>query len=603
MLRFPLITSALLATFVLIAPHFLSPRLAKLLERGPAQAQSTPPAFPAQGDSKAASLPPSPKLPVRFLDIATQAGLTTVPHSRSDRRYVLDTMAGGGIALFDCDNDGKLDIAVVTDSTIDRYLNGGDLMVTLYHQDPDSPTPHFTDVTIAAGLTTKGWGMGLAVGDFDNDGLPDLYVTGYGHNVLYHNLGGCKFEDVTKKAGLEVGGFSTGAAWADYDRDGFLDLFVARYVHTDVHHLPNPARSEGYKGVLVELPDTMQGETDFLFRNRGDGTFEDVSARAGVNDPHKLHGMGVVWGDYDGDGWPDLFVTNDSGWNFLYHNKHDGTFEEVGIASGTGLGPFGQNYGNMAADFGDFNRDGKLGLIVTRFGNQPASLFWNRGDHFVDIADKARIARPTFAPIKWGTGFGDFDNDGWPDILIANGNFSSSMDALPNEARFAEPLQLFRNLGNRMFDDISDSAGLNDLRLQSRRGTALGDINNDGNLDTVVFNVNAPPSLFINETANSNHRVLFRLLGTKSNRAAIGARVVVITQEMTQIDEVRAGGSYNSTSDSRLHFGLGKDVTMKKVQVRWPSGSNQEFADLPADAIYEITEGQAIKKKSALPGP
>ena len=603
MLRFPLITSALLATFVLIASHFPSRRPANPLERRTAQAQSAPPAFPAQGDSKAASLPSTQKPPVHFRDIATQAGLTTVPHSRSDRRYVLDTMAGGGIALFDCDNDGKLDIAVVNDSTIDRYLNGGDLMVTLYHQDPDSPTPHFTDVTIAAGLTTKGWGMGLAVGDFDNDGLPDLYVTGYGHNVLYHNLGGCKFEDVTKKAGLEVGGFSTGAAWADYDRDGFLDLFVARYVHTDVHHLPNPAQSAGYKGVLVELPDTMQGETDFLFRNRGDGTFEDVSAKAGVNDPHKLHGMGVVWGDYDGDGWPDLFVTNDSGWNFLYHNKHDGTFEEVGIASATGLGPFGQNYGNMAADFGDFNRDGKLGLIVTRFGNQPASLFWNSGDHFVDIADKARIARPTFAPIKWGTGFGDFDNDGWPDILIANGNFSSSMDALPNEVRFAEPLQLFRNLGNRMFDDISDSAGLNDLRLQSRRGTALDDINNDGNLDAVVFNVNAPPSLFINETANSNHRVLFRLVGTKSNRAAIGARVVVITQEMTQIDEVRAGGSYNSTSDSRLHFGLGKDVTMKKVQVRWPSGLNQEFEDLPADAIYEITERQAIKKKSALPGP
>jgi enediyne biosynthesis protein E4 len=244
--------------------------------------------------------------------------------------------------------------------------------------------------------------MGIAVGDFDNDGLLDLYVTGYGHNVLYRNLGGCKFEDVTKKAGLEVGGFCTGAAWADYDRDGFLDLFVARYVHTDVQHLPNPAQSIGYKGVLVEVPDTMEGETDFLFRNRGDGTFEDVSEKAGVNDPHKLHGMGVVWGDYDNDGWPDLFVTNDSGRNFLYNNKHDGTFEEVGMESGTGVGPPGQNYGNMAADFGDFDRDGKLDLIVTRFGNQSASLFWNRGEEFIDIADKALIARPTLAPIKWG---------------------------------------------------------------------------------------------------------------------------------------------------------------------------------------------------------
>jgi len=603
MLKFRSKTSAVLATLALIASAFLSPHSAETFLGRSTRAQGAPPSSHAQRDSKGERLPAILEPPVHFRDIATQAGLTTFPHSRSDRRYVLDTMAGGGIALFDCDNDGKLDIAVVNDSTIEQYLNGGGLMLTLYHQDTGSLTPHFTDVTKSAGLTSKGWGMGIAVGDFDNDGLPDLYVTGYGHNVLYHNLGGCKFEDVTKKAGLEVGGFSTGAAWADYDRDGFLDLFVARYVHTDVHHLPNPTQAAGYKGVLVELPDTMEGETDFLFRNRGDGTFEDVSEKTGVNDPHKLHGMGVVWGDYDGDGWPDLFVTNDSGWNFLYHNKQDETFEEVGIASGTGLGPFGQNYGNMAADFGDFNRDGKLGLIVTRFGNQPVSLLWNRGEYFVDIAERAGIARPTFAPIKWGTGFGDFDNDGWPDILIANGNFSSLMDAIPGEARFAEPLQLFRNLGNRTFEDISDTAGLNDLPPQSRRGTAFGDINNDGNLDIVVFNVNGPPSLFINEATNSNHRVLFHLIGTKSNRAAIGARVVVSTASMTQIDEVRAGGSYNSTSDRRLHFGLGKDVRMKRVQIRWPRGLNQEFEDLPADAIYEITEGQAIKKKSALPAP
>src|SRR6266852_4440811 len=540
---------------------------------------------------------------MHFRDIAELAGLTTIPHSRFDRRYVLDTMAGGGIALLDCDNDGKLDIAVVNDSTIERYLAGGDLTVTLYRQDGNSPSPHFTDITKSAGLTTKGWGMGIAVGDYDNDGLPDLYVTGYGHNVLYHNLGGCKFEDVTKKAGLEVGGFSTGAAWADYDRDGHLDLFVARYVHTDVHHLPNLAQSVGYKGVLLELPDNMEGETDFLFRNRGDGTFEDVSEKAGVNDPHKLHGMGVVWGDYDNDGWPDLFVTNDSGWNFLYHNKHDGSFEEIGIPSGTGLGPFGQNFGNMAADFADFDRDGMLDLFVARFGNQPASLYRNGGDQFIDIAGKAKIAGPTFAPVKWGTGFGDFDNDGWPDILIANGNFSSLMDKLPNEVRFAEPLQLFRNLGNRAFEEIADRAGLNVPPLRSRRGTAFGDINNDGNLDAVVFNVSGPPSLFINETSNSNHRVLFCLIGAKSNRAAIGARVAVTTSTMTQIDEVRAGGSYNSTNDVRLHFGLGTDPIMSKVQVQWPSGRKQEFVGVPGDAIYEITEGQAIKKRAALPAP
>jgi len=505
-------------------------------------------------------------------------------------------MAGGGVALFDCDGDGRLDIAVINDSTIDQFLHGGAPMLTLYRQDGPPSTIHFTDITAFAGLTTKGWGMGIAVGDFDNDGLPDLYVTGYGHNVLYHNLGNCKFADVTKKAGLEVGGFSTGAAWADYDRDGHLDLFVSRYVKTDVHQLPDPDKSLGYKGVLVELPDSMEGETDLLFRNRGDGTFEDVSTKAGVNDPHKLHGMGVVWGDYDNDGWPDLFVTNDSGWNFLYHNKQDGTFEDVGIPSGTGLGPFGQFYGNMAADFGDVDHDGKLDLFVTRFGNQPASLYWNRGDFFTDIAAPAKIATPTFAPVKWGTGFADFDNDGWLDILIANGNFSSLMDTLPDEVRYAEPLLLFRNLGNRTFEEIAGEAGLNPGPLLSRRGTSFGDINNDGNVDTVVFNAAGPPSLFLNETSNPNHRVLFRLIGTKSNRMAIGARLRVTTSQFSQIDEVRGGGSYNSSNDTRLHFGLGPDATIIKIEVSWPSGLQQSFANVPGDALYELTEGQPIRK-------
>ena len=452
---------------------------------------------------------------MHFRDISANAGLTTKPHSTTERRYVVDTMTGGGVAFLDCNNDGKLDIAVVNDSTIEQYLKGGDLMVTLYRQDSKSATTHFTDITKSAGLATKGWATGLAVADFDNDGLPDMYVTGYGHNVLYRNLGGCKFEDVTEKAGLKGGGFSTGAAWADYDRDGNVDLFVARYVNTDVHHLPD-ADSFSYKGVLVELPDGMQGETDFLFRNRGDGTFENVSEKAGVHDPNKLHGMGVTWGDYDGDGWPDLYVTNDSGWNFLYKNKRNGTFEEIGVLSGSGSGADGQPYGNMAADFGDFDRDGKLDIFVTRFGNQPASLYWNQGDdQFTDIADRAGLASDTFVPVKWGTGFGDFDNDGWPDILMVNGNFSSLMDTLPYDARFAEPIQLFRNQADRTFHEIDKGSGLNDGPLQSRRGTAFGDVNNDGNLDVLVFNVDGPPSLFLNETENPNHRVLFRLVGAK----------------------------------------------------------------------------------------
>jgi len=547
---------------------------------------------------------PSPKsAAIHFRDIAAEAGLTTSPHSSRVRRYIVDTMNGGGVALLDCDNDGRLDIAVVNDSTIDTYLAGGEPMLTLYRQDGDSKTIHFTDITKSAGLTTKGWGTAIAVADFDNDGLPDIYVTGFGHNVLYHNLGGCKFEDVTKKAGLEVGGFSTGAAWADYDRDGHVDLFVARYVVTDIHHLPDPKLTMGYKGVLVEVPDKMPGESDFLFRNRGDGTFEDVSAKAKVNDPEKQHGMGVVWGDYDGDGWPDLYVTNDSGWDYLYHNKHDGTFDEIGMISGAGTGASGELFGNMAADFGDFDRDGRLDLFVTRYGNQPASLYWNKGDDtFQDIALPAGIADPSFRPVKWGTSFGDFDNDGWPDIVVANGNFTSLMDTLPGEVRYREPMQLYRNKGDRTFEEIGEAAGLNPT-VESRRGTAVGDINNDGNLDVLVFNADGPPSLFVNETRNGNHRVLFKLVGHKSNRAAIGARMLVTTSAMTQIDEVKGGNSYNSSSDWRLHFGLGAEATMKKVEVRWPSGEDQTFANVAADAIYQIDEGEGIKKIQELPKP
>ena len=554
----------------------------------------------ARGQTGKADSGPNPHM--FFRDIASEVGVTTMPNSRTDRRYVLETMGGGGIALFDCDNDGKLDIATVNDSTIEQYRRGGDLMITLYHQDGNSSAIHFSDITKGSGLTTLGWGMAIAVGDYDNDGLPDLYVTGYGHNVLYHNLGNCKFEDVTTKAGVQAGGFSTGTAWADYDRDGNLDLFVARYVKTDVNHLPDPARDfRGYRGVLFELPDKMEGETDILFRNRGDGTFEDVSKKAGVNDPGKLHGMGVAWGDYDGDGWPDLYVTNDYGATFLYHNRQNGTFEEVGDATATAVGPDGRGYGNMAADFGDFDRDGKLDLFVTRADDQPASLYRNEGDYFTDIARKAGIAGPTMAPVKWGTGFGDFDNDGWLDILVANGNFSSLLDTLPKQYRFAEPIQLFRNRGNLTFEDVADEAGLNTGRLYSRRGTALGDINNDGKLDAVVFNADAPPSVFLNETTNSNHRVLFRLIGTKSNRGAIGARVRVTTSKMTQIDEIRAGGSYNSTNDTRLHFGLGSEATISRLEVLWPSGVRQEFSDIQADAIYEIKEGEPIRKTTTLP--
>jgi hypothetical protein len=446
--------------------------------------------------------------------------------------------------------------------------------------------------------------MGVAVGDFDNDGLPDLYVTGYGHNVLYRNLGGCKFADVTEHAHVGGGGFSVGAAWADYDRDGYLDLFVTRYMNSDIHNLPKPGdKSFNYRGIAMEVP-VMEGETNLLYRNRGDGTFEEVAEKAGVSNPDKRLGMGVVWGDYDNDGWPDLFVTNDMGPNFLYHNKHDGTFEEVGMLSGTALSVDGKSMGNMAADFADFDHDGYLDLLVTRYGYQPVSLYRNIGSHgFADVTRGSEISQFKEMPVRWGGGFADFDNDGWADIFVANGNVSPLVDNLPHELKYREPIQLFRNRGDQTFEEISAAAGLNDGALHSRRGTAFGDINNDGNVDVVVYNVGAPPSLFLNQPKNANHRVLFRLIGSKSNRAAIGSRMTVSTSTMTQVDEVRGGGSYLSSNDQRLHFGLGSDRYIKKVEIDWPSGLKEELKNVSGDRIYTVVEGHGIQDTLTLAPP
>ena len=332
-----------------------------------ASAQTRPVSVPAQvsaGKDSASSV----KFP-HFEDIGQQAGLRVSHVSSADKSYIIESVSGG-IGLMDCDNDGKLDIVAVNGSTVDRYRRqGGDPLVTLYHQDADLK---FTDITREAGLSHKGWGMGIAVADYDNDGLPDLYVTGYGGNTLYHNLGNCKFEDVTEKAGVSGGGLSLGAAWGDYDRDGRVDLFVSRYVHVDMNKLPELGSNEKFcqfRGVLVQCgPWGMLGESDFLFHNRGDGTFEEVSKKAGVDDSRHYYGMGVAWGDLDNDGWPDLYVANDAGPNYMYRNKHDGSFEEVGMLLGADLSGDGQELGSMGVDLGDYNHDGRLSVFVTEFG-------------------------------------------------------------------------------------------------------------------------------------------------------------------------------------------------------------------------------------------
>ncbi len=557
---------------------------------------------PSQAKTKSTLKPIFTPVPI-FEDIAASAGLTTRHISSKDKRYVIESMSGG-IGLFDCDNDGKLDVVVVNGSTVERYRQGGDPMVTLYHQDAGLK---FTDITEKAGLTRKGWGMGVAVADFDNDGLLDLYVTGYGGNVLYHNKGNCTFEDVTEKAGVRVGGFSTGAAWADYDRDGNVDLFVSRYVHVDIDHLPEFGSTQfcHFKGIPVQCgPWGMIGESHFLFHNRGDGTFEDVSKKSGVSNPSLYYGLGAVWGDYDNDGWPDLYVANDTTPNYLYHNNHDGTFTDLGMLSGSALSGDGRPEGSMGVDFGDYDHHGLLDILVTNFAEQSTALYHNRGHgEFDDVRETASIAKDTHQFVGWGAGFFDMDNDGWLDLFEVNGHVYPQMDTVKGSAPYAQPMILFRNNRDGTFANVSAPAGIAAMPLKSRRGVAFGDIANDGNIDMVVLNVGEAPSLLLNTAKNKNHRVLFKLVGVKSNRAAIGARVTVKAGGLAQLGEVCGGGSYLSQNDLRLHFGLGAAATMDSVQIRWPNGNMEEIKNVAADKIYTIVEGQGIKNKDELPRP
>jgi hypothetical protein len=537
-----------------------------------------------------------------FKDVSRQVGLT-VPHiSTADKQYIVESMSGG-VGLIDCDNDGKLDIITVNGSTIEHFRRGGDPMITLYHQDAGFK---FTDITQSAGLTRKGWGMGVAVADYDNDGLPDIYVTGYGGNALYHNLGHCKFEDVTEKAGVAGSGFSTGAAWADYDRDGRVDLFVSRYVHFDINHLPTFGSDEKtcrFKGIRVQCgPWGMQGESDLLFHNRSDGTFEEVSKKTGVDNPDHYYGLGVEWGDYNDDGWPDLYVANDSGPNYLYHNKHDGTFEDVSMLAGIAVSGDGLQQGSMGVDWGDYLRDGRMGIFVTNFTEQPDTLYRNLGKgEFSDVSWVAKLAQPTYLNVGWGTGFADFSNSGWLDIFIANGHVYPQMDQIAGAARYAEPLQLFRNKGDGTFEDASSI--LAGIPNASWRGAAFGDLNNDGNVDVVVLNMDGPPELLLNQGGNHNHRVLFNLIGTTSNRMAVGAKITVTAGKMVQTAEVRAGGSYLSNNDPRVHFGLAAETSMNEVAIRWPSGKQETLNNVPSDFIYTVVEGKGITARVELPPP
>ena len=598
MTGYPLRSKLFLILLLLVGP--LIPMVLTAHLQGP---QRVPvPVPPVKGSPQRKDRSGFPRVPV-FKDVAAEVGLKAVHISTGEKRYILESMSGG-TGIFDCDNDGRPDLVIVNGSTVDRYRAGGDPMVTLYHQEPDAT---FKDITQEAGLTRLGWGMGVAVADYDNDGKLDLFVSGYGGNALYRNLGNCRFEDVTDKAGVHGSGFMTGAAWGDYDRDGNVDIFVARYTHVDMKNLPEFGSNKycRYKGVLVQCgPWGLVGESDFLYHNRGDGTFEEVSAKAGVHDEIGYYGLGVIWADYDDDGWPDLLVANDSVPNYLYHNNHDGTFTEDGMLTGLALSGEGMELGNMGVDFGDFDHSGRVGFFVTHFAEQPNSLYRNLGPKgFEDVSWTSGIGHQNYGLVGWGTGFFDMDNDTWLDLFVANGHVFPQVDTVDTGARYREPLLLHRNNRDGTFDEVSKEAGLTSLPQKCRRGAAFGDIFNTGNVDVFLLNVGESPSLLKNMNADGYHRVSFKLVGTKSNRAAIGARVTIHAAGIKQFSEVRGGGSYLSQNDLRQHFGLGAATKMESVEIRWPNGTVEKLENVPADAIYTIVEGEGIRETKLLPPP
>jgi hypothetical protein len=541
---------------------------------------------------------------ISFVNVARESGLRakTIFGSEHKNKYLLET-TGCGVAFYDYDHDGWLDIFLVNGTRLEGFPAGSEPTSHLFRNNRDGT---FTDVTLKAGVAYSGWGQGCCVGDYDNDGWDDLFVTYYGKNVLYHNNGDGTFTEVSEKAGVAGKGkrWNTGCAFVDYDRDGRLDLFVANYIDMDLATAPVPESGPClYKSVMVACgPPGLKGGRNILYHNNGDGTFTDVSEAAGIYTANGTYGLGVLTADFDNDGWPDIYVADDSTASALYQNKKNGKFQDVAIEAGCALSPDGKPQAGMGVSAADYDMDGNLDIVKTNFAGDTPSLYHNQGGaNFEDATFTAGLGAHTQF-LGWGCGFFDMDNDGWPDILICNGHVYPEVEQLKTEAGYAQRKLLYQNLHNGHFADISFQAGPGISDPSPSRGAAFGDFDNDGDIDVVVNCVNDYPQLLRCDSKLGNNWIKIRTIGTKSNRSGIGARIACVTQSPgepkphRQIDEVRSGGGYFSQNDLRVHFGLGKAEKVDLLEIRWPSGQVDTVKDVKANQVVYVKEGEGIAR-------
>ncbi|HWC15924.1 MAG TPA: CRTAC1 family protein [Terriglobales bacterium] len=543
--------------------------------------------------------------PIVFSDITKQAGLDKFQHRSGtpEKKTILET-PGSGVALLDYDNDGWLDIYLLNGSTFAALIGAESAPSSmLFHNNHDGT---FTDATAKAGVANQRWGFGVAVGDYDNDGWPDIYVANYGKNRLYHNNHNGTFTDVAEAAGVALGSWSTGPTWGDYDHDGLLDLFVPGYVKFDPDHPPFPGRAGipatacQFRGVTSMCgPRGLPGESDHLFHNNGDGTFTDVSKKAGVSDPQGYYGLTSVFVDIDDDGWLDLAVANDSVPRYLYRNRHDGTFEDMSYVSGFALTDTGLAQASMGIAVGDYNRDGKADLYVTVFSDDYNTLYRNDGNMSLsELTFQTGLGLPTIPFLGWGTGFIDFDNDGLLDIFVANGHVYPWVDQRDWGTTWAQRPLLFRNVDAKKFVEVPPATGSGLANVVPARGAAFGDVFNDGHMDVVLNNIDGSPTLLRNLVKNDNHWIAFKLVGgPKSPRDAIGAKVFVTTGCIRQRADVISGGSYGSSSDQRVHFGLGSSTKIDTAEIQWPDGKKEEIAVPGIDQLFTVVEGRGMVTK------